>query len=425
MRFRRALDRKNITEALSAASEPGFVGLAEALELTLLLADKEPEKYDRAAACWHVRFVYDSKNVDLRESLAVLALLAAVPATRLAANALAELLSRRRSCERIAEALIRWSRVALERGKAPFGALPQRSCGQLAFLRAARFGRDEQFSIGWCSEERRHKHGWLVAAVEGRVDVAFSEIEEGRSCRVSDSRAVLLIHIGELPGNDVDDHRTAMRVPGEVRTWLDDEPNGHGPGWVPDPDDFSRSVAEHLDSHPGRVGEVSSTCQGLGCDRRGRLRSTRGRDAGQHENEDGGHRNSRDRRKSLSRHARLLPNLIGHTPHNRRVNQPMPRGACQALDRRPTSPGVTSGTPSSASSAFCRRTPASMLGFRSRDLVLEALVPFHPMQVPEQIPQRRRVFRERIGRRGLNLLGDQHRQRCENPVNAIVEAQIS
>jgi hypothetical protein len=33
MRFCRALDVGNVTEALSAASELGFVGLAEALEL--------------------------------------------------------------------------------------------------------------------------------------------------------------------------------------------------------------------------------------------------------------------------------------------------------------------------------------------------------------------------------------------------------
>jgi hypothetical protein len=64
MRFRRALDRENVTEALSAASELGFVGLAEALELTLLLADKEPAKYDRAAARWHVRFLEEVPNVD-------------------------------------------------------------------------------------------------------------------------------------------------------------------------------------------------------------------------------------------------------------------------------------------------------------------------------------------------------------------------
>src|SRR3954469_18407741 len=112
MRFRRALDRGNVTEALSAASELQFVGLAEALELTLLLVDREPEKYERAAARWHLRFAEEVPHVDLRESLAVLALLVAIPANRLAASALAELISRRRSCERIAEALVRWSRAA-------------------------------------------------------------------------------------------------------------------------------------------------------------------------------------------------------------------------------------------------------------------------------------------------------------------------
>ena len=110
MRFRRALDREDITEALSAASELGFVGLAEALELTLLLADKAPEKYERAALRWHGRFALDSKNVDLRESVAVLSLLAAIPANRFAALALAELLSRRRGMARPCEALVAWAR---------------------------------------------------------------------------------------------------------------------------------------------------------------------------------------------------------------------------------------------------------------------------------------------------------------------------
>jgi hypothetical protein len=111
MRFRRALDRGNVTEALSAAAELQFVSLAEALELTLLLADREPGKYDRAAGCWHARFLQEVPNVGLCESQAVLALLAAIPANRLAAAALAELLARRRSCTRIAEALVRWSRM--------------------------------------------------------------------------------------------------------------------------------------------------------------------------------------------------------------------------------------------------------------------------------------------------------------------------
>jgi hypothetical protein len=42
----------------------------------------------------------------------VLALLTAIPANRLAVAALAELFSRRRSLERCAEALVRWSRSA-------------------------------------------------------------------------------------------------------------------------------------------------------------------------------------------------------------------------------------------------------------------------------------------------------------------------
>jgi hypothetical protein len=112
MRFRRALDRGNVTEALSAAGELQFVGLAEALELTLLLTDGEDAKYERAALRWHARFAYETKNVDIRESVAVLALLTAIPANRLAAAALAELFSRRRSLERCAEALVRWARKA-------------------------------------------------------------------------------------------------------------------------------------------------------------------------------------------------------------------------------------------------------------------------------------------------------------------------
>jgi hypothetical protein len=42
----------------------------------------------------------------------VFTLLAAIQANRLAGIALADLLGRRRSCERIAEALVRWSRAA-------------------------------------------------------------------------------------------------------------------------------------------------------------------------------------------------------------------------------------------------------------------------------------------------------------------------
>ena len=104
--FRRAL-RPRVTEALFVASELDFASLAEALELTLLLAAGE-----LALQLAGIFASQEVPHVDLRESLAVLGLLSAIPTNRLAAAALAELLTRRRSCERIADALVRWSRAA-------------------------------------------------------------------------------------------------------------------------------------------------------------------------------------------------------------------------------------------------------------------------------------------------------------------------
>jgi hypothetical protein len=51
MRFRRALDRQNVTEALSDASELQHVGLTEALEVCLLLPDKALERAGRTRTC--------------------------------------------------------------------------------------------------------------------------------------------------------------------------------------------------------------------------------------------------------------------------------------------------------------------------------------------------------------------------------------
>jgi hypothetical protein len=112
MRFRRALDRGNVTEALSSASELEHVGLAEALELCLLLADKAPQRFGRAAVRWHGRFCREAQ-VDLEEAQAVLAALALLAGERKrnAAFALAELLSRR-GLERPCEKLVAWAREA-------------------------------------------------------------------------------------------------------------------------------------------------------------------------------------------------------------------------------------------------------------------------------------------------------------------------
>jgi hypothetical protein len=74
VRFRRALDRQNVSEALSAASELEHLGLAKALELCLLLRDKAPERYPRAALRWHGRLCREV-SVSLEEAQAILAAL--------------------------------------------------------------------------------------------------------------------------------------------------------------------------------------------------------------------------------------------------------------------------------------------------------------------------------------------------------------
>jgi hypothetical protein len=109
-RFRRALDRGNVTEALSSASELAHIGLVEALELVLLLRDKAPERFGRAALRWHGRYCRELRDVGFEEAQLVLAALAALPSAKgkSAARALAELLDRR-GFERAGQALVAWS----------------------------------------------------------------------------------------------------------------------------------------------------------------------------------------------------------------------------------------------------------------------------------------------------------------------------
>jgi hypothetical protein len=110
MRFRRALDGGNLTEALSSASELEHMGLSEALELCLLLT-AEPSRFERAALRWPGRYCRETKDVTFDEAVAVLGLLGAMRGLRakLAAGALADLLSRR-DLERSCEVLVAWAR---------------------------------------------------------------------------------------------------------------------------------------------------------------------------------------------------------------------------------------------------------------------------------------------------------------------------
>jgi hypothetical protein len=88
---------------------PPQVGLVEALELVLLVSDRAPEKYDRAALRWTVRYARETTGVTLADAQAILALLAVLPARREpAAHALSDLLYRR-GLERACEALNSWA----------------------------------------------------------------------------------------------------------------------------------------------------------------------------------------------------------------------------------------------------------------------------------------------------------------------------
>ncbi len=110
-RLRRALDRGNLTEALSSASEMEHVGLIEALELCLLIAEKEPARYERAALRWHARYCAEAGHVAGDQAQAVLSLLLLIPGRRgsESAAALAHLVSQGQVQQQAGEVLLRWS----------------------------------------------------------------------------------------------------------------------------------------------------------------------------------------------------------------------------------------------------------------------------------------------------------------------------
>ena len=118
-RFRRALDKRNPLGALSAAAELRSVSLTDALELCLLLCEREPARYERAALRWHGRYCREVQGVSLDEAQAVLALLAALRGSRRPAVAvsLAELFDRRQ-LHQASEVLIRWARSEPARTRA-------------------------------------------------------------------------------------------------------------------------------------------------------------------------------------------------------------------------------------------------------------------------------------------------------------------
>jgi hypothetical protein len=78
-RFQRAIARRNLFHAELAAREMGRVNLADALALALLIAEVDPDRWPRAAARWHARFVQEAQGIGLDEAALALSAVRALP----------------------------------------------------------------------------------------------------------------------------------------------------------------------------------------------------------------------------------------------------------------------------------------------------------------------------------------------------------
>jgi hypothetical protein len=81
--FRRAVERKNLLVARTAAREMGVVGLEEALELVVLTAELEPHRLDAYARRWLARLA-DERTLTLAELDLAVTALRALPSERAA-----------------------------------------------------------------------------------------------------------------------------------------------------------------------------------------------------------------------------------------------------------------------------------------------------------------------------------------------------
>ena len=109
-RFRRALETRNPTLVLAAASELARIDLPDALAICLVLLDGGSVRYDRAAVRWHGRFCLEAPGLALRDAALVLHALDALPGDSADAGAQALLsLFESRGRDDLAAVIARWS----------------------------------------------------------------------------------------------------------------------------------------------------------------------------------------------------------------------------------------------------------------------------------------------------------------------------
>jgi hypothetical protein len=66
--FRRALLRGNALSALAAAKDLPQLSLSDALELTVLIARKDPRRHQRIAARWLLRYLEEDPRATIEEA---------------------------------------------------------------------------------------------------------------------------------------------------------------------------------------------------------------------------------------------------------------------------------------------------------------------------------------------------------------------
>jgi len=86
-RFRRAIATGNLNIIRACAAELPRIGVAEAASILLVIAEREPDRYQRAAVRWLGKLCLERSDARLADLGALAAALAALPADPAAARA--------------------------------------------------------------------------------------------------------------------------------------------------------------------------------------------------------------------------------------------------------------------------------------------------------------------------------------------------
>ena len=78
-RFRRALANGNLQLVRAAAGELPVIRLDDALRVCLLIRDRDPQRYERAALRWVARFAVEARDASLADVQAAAAALEQLP----------------------------------------------------------------------------------------------------------------------------------------------------------------------------------------------------------------------------------------------------------------------------------------------------------------------------------------------------------